>query len=63
MGIFSSNPKIHLKKYENCIHYKISDSENIIWHFDNKIYVGGFDDAHSWKSGRGVEIVDGKYVF
>ena len=37
-----SDTPFYVKKYKNCVHYKLNNF-NVLWHFDGKMYLGGWN--------------------
>lgn len=58
---------ISVRKYRNCVHFSISNNENILYHYDSgKIYFGSWKsstNAEGEKHGEGVELVPSKYKY
>lgn len=33
---------IQIKKYRNCVHFRVDKEHNILWHYLGKFYYGGW---------------------
>lgn len=57
-----------MKKFKNCVYFGINNAptQNILWHYENKFYYGGwklYTNGEGEKSGEGIEIMSHKYRF
>lgn len=45
---------INIKKFKNCVHFNHLKT-NILWHYDGKFYIGGWDEqGEGNKEGYGI---------
>lgn len=57
---------LKVKKYKNCTYFGIDSDNNIILHYEGKVYIGGwkeFNNGEGEKSGDGVEYLEGKFIY
>ena len=56
-----------MKKYKNCIIFKIKGSnKTIVWHYNGKLYVGGWEqneNGQGKKNGEGFELQPKNYAY